>query len=164
MKGDSAGTFEIFNLDVTMFDVTSGISFDVSDSIESILINVNGRSSVNISKVDFSAFKSYPAKLLWNFNNVTSLTLDHVAFYGNILAIDADVSASAGVIQGNAYVHRWMGNLQVNTSNSDLCWDTYVAMQPARINNGEPGDNGASSSTYDFFVIAIASFSLFLMF
>ncbi|WP_165063812.1 choice-of-anchor A family protein [Paludisphaera rhizosphaerae] len=72
-------------------------------SVGSIIINVTGGTSVSSNYNFIGAWSNVDrSKVLWNFENATSLTLNN-NFYGTILAMKADVTQGSVSIDSNVF-------------------------------------------------------------
>ncbi len=112
MTGTST-TLNVFNLGANAFNGISTIQINAPAS-STVLVNVAGTSNTLQFLGMSLAGGITESRVLYNFHQSTSLTLQGIGFLGNILAPDAQVTFNSGVVQGNAAIGGLSGSGQWN--------------------------------------------------
>jgi len=111
--GDGSSALQIF--DITAADLASTTWGEIAGipSDATIVINVSG-TSASMSGGLSNIFEAYRQHVLFNFFEAETLTLSNIGFQGSILAPNADINATSGVIWGQVVGGSWSGGMQVN--------------------------------------------------
>lgn len=124
--GSSSGV-NIFNISDVVLATASSFTFAVPTGGTAI-INVIGNSSTSsgsatISNTGTSGLSE--ANILYNFYDATSVNLTTV--YGSVLAANADISTSYGVINGQVFAKSFSGSTQINAVDPNNGSSTYFS-------------------------------------
>jgi choice-of-anchor A domain-containing protein len=82
------------------------------DEASTIIVNIGG-SSAGFNNLDLSAWKNWSSRVIFNFYEAQSLTIQGVAVQGSILAPRAIVSASNGQVRGQIIAKQWFDGSSV---------------------------------------------------
>lgn len=127
MTGTST-TLNVFNLGANAFNGITSIQINAPAS-STVLVNVAGTSNT-LQFLGMSLSGGITEnRVLYNFHQTTSLTLQGIGFLGSILAPDAQVNFNSGVVLGHAAIGNLSGNGQWNnvTFTGDLPVPTPAA-------------------------------------
>lgn len=102
LTGTNSPTMEVFNIMATDICPSYGVTLTGVTSTASIFINVAGTSA---SCGSFGMQGFIPNNVVFNFYQATSLSFSNVQWQGSVLAPYADVSGSAGAIDGQFYAN-----------------------------------------------------------
>ncbi len=106
-------TLNVFNLGANAFTGISSIQIS-APSTSTVLVNVAGTSNT-VQNLGMSLAGGITEnRVLYNFHQTTSLTLQGIGFLGGILAPNAQVTFNSGVVQGNAAIGNLSGSGQWN--------------------------------------------------
>ncbi|MBL0869689.1 MAG: choice-of-anchor A family protein [Phycisphaerales bacterium] len=107
-------TLNVFNLGANAFNGISTIQISAPSS-STVLVNVAGTSNT-LQFLGMSLSGGITeSRVLYNFHQSTSLTLQGIGFLGSILAPNAQANFNSGVVLGNAAIGNLSGNGQWNS-------------------------------------------------
>ncbi len=115
LTGDGTSTLQVFSVDGNLLGGRNEISLSNIPSFASIVLNVSG-TNTGLHNLDSSnPFNLYAGRVLFNFYQATTVTLDHTAPYASILAPLATIESSQfGHITGTVVANAWNGDFQMN--------------------------------------------------
>jgi choice-of-anchor A domain-containing protein len=133
LTGTGPGNVQVFDVSASDLAASSNIVVAGVDSSATLIINVHGTTASMHGGMD-NFFAAHNSHVLFNFIDATSLTFSSIGLEGSVLAPNADVNGSSGVIWGQLVAASWTGQMQVN----QVYYDGYV---PA---TGQPRENVAA--------------------
>jgi len=104
----TTGIETFFVSGATLNTVNTLATFQNVDPAATIVINVDGTSITMNGGT--SAFKSNSNRIVWNFYEATSISLNGYAFMGSLLAPTANIVGSNGVFWGQVFINSFVTN------------------------------------------------------
>ncbi|MBG0791210.1 MAG: choice-of-anchor A family protein [Desulfovibrionaceae bacterium] len=112
--GDAGSDLQVFN--VSGADLLSGWGLGIMGNVDpsdTIVINVSGQMA-GFTGFNMESLRQYSSNILFNFHEATSLALSGVAVWGSILAPNANINHSSGVLNGTLIANSFHGSMQLN--------------------------------------------------
>jgi choice-of-anchor A domain-containing protein len=97
-----------------------------SGSASTIIIDVTGATSLNLSSVNFNVSGDLNRQIIWNFEGATSLTFR--GWHGTVLAENATVTNSSAM-EGDLYAAKFNGNGELH----DFTFDGTLPGDPSNV-------------------------------
>jgi len=119
-NGDGSTDQQIFNLTESSFESAWGFFANNIEQDQEVIVNVGG-THIDIDSADYLvkatdwSWVGNDAHILFNFYEAEEIILGG-AFHGTILAVEADIIASGGSVDGQVIANSWQGATQLNTS------------------------------------------------
>jgi choice-of-anchor A domain-containing protein len=114
LSGAGSTATQVFNITAEQFATASNIAMaNVADGTN-VIINVSGASVAKSGGGMDQFFERNRANVLFNFYEAETLSLGSFALNGSMLAVDAHVTTSWGVVWGQVVAGSWNGPMQVN--------------------------------------------------
>ena len=115
MAGDGTSGTQIFNLDGTTLLNSHTFALDTTGFTQdtTIIFNVSGQMA-GLTNMNMDILQSFADKVLFNFYEATSLTLQGIGVWGSVLAPMADINNPQGVLHGTLIANSFDGPMQLN--------------------------------------------------
>lgn len=113
LTGTGASDLEVFNITAAQLSGATNLDLSGVNSNATVIINVSGTSANWTGGID-NDFANMRDNVIFNFYEAESLSLSNIGVQGSILAVDADITTSWGVIWGQVVAGSWTGPMQVN--------------------------------------------------
>ncbi len=117
-NGDGSADQQIFNLTESSFESAWGFFVNNIEQDQEVIVNVGG-THIDIDSADYLvkatdwSWVGNDAHILFNFYEAEEIILGG-AFHGTILAVEADIIASGGSVDGQVIADSWQGATQLN--------------------------------------------------
>ena len=117
-NGDGSTDQQIFNLTESSFESAWGFFANNIEQDQEVIVNVGG-THIDIDSADYLvkatdwSWIGNDAHILFNFYEAEEIILGG-AFHGTILAVEADIVASGGSVDGQVIANSWQGATQLN--------------------------------------------------
>lgn len=113
LTGTGASDVEVFNINAANLSSANELKLEGIASDATVIVNVSG-SGASWSGGMQGQFEALRDNVIFNFYEADSLSLGSIGVQGSILAVNADITTSWGVIQGQVVAGSWNGPMQVN--------------------------------------------------
>ncbi|OUR87945.1 hypothetical protein A9Q81_24870 [Gammaproteobacteria bacterium 42_54_T18] len=117
-NGDGSADQQVFNLTELSFESAWGFFANNIEQDQEIIVNVGG-THIDIDSADYLvkatdwSWIGNDAHILFNFYEAEEIILGG-AFHGTILAVEANIIASGGSVDGQVIANSWQGATQLN--------------------------------------------------
>ncbi len=113
LTGSGNATREVFNISAADLAGSTNLAISGVQAGAEIIVNVSGSSASWSGGLD-SFFEQNRTNVIFNFFEAETLSLGSIGVQGSILAVNADISASWGVVWGQVVAESWNGPMQAN--------------------------------------------------
>jgi len=117
-NGDGSADQQVFNLTESSFESAWGFFANNIEQDQEIIVNVGG-THIDIGSADYLvkatdwSWVGNDPHILFNFYEAEEIILSG-AFHGTLLAVEADIIASGGSVDGQVIANSWQGATQLN--------------------------------------------------
>lgn len=124
LAGDCKSDLQIFNLNGD--DVLNTHTFDVSciPDNASIVFNISGESA-GLRNVSLGSLVKHRNRVLFNFYEAKSLTLNSIGVEGSVLAPYADIKKASGIVHGTLIANSWEGTMALSLQPFEAYNESY---------------------------------------
>jgi choice-of-anchor A domain-containing protein/MYXO-CTERM domain-containing protein len=113
LTGNGAGGRQVFTVSAADLGAATNVVVSGIDEGAEVIVNVTGTSASMSGGLD-QFFERNNESVLFNFVDAETLSLGNIGVQGSILAVNADVTTSWGVVWGQVVADSWTGPMQVN--------------------------------------------------
>ncbi len=144
LEGDCESRAQVFELSGHQLLEAESIATDCVPAGATVVLNVDALQA-GLVNVDLQSFAPYRQNLLFNFFEAEELLLNEVDIEGSILAPNAEVNASEGLLNGSIIANSWDGSMALGhvplkgIGIGDFCAMYPIALPFDLLEEAEPG-------------------------
>ncbi|MEX2454384.1 MAG: choice-of-anchor A family protein [Rhodospirillaceae bacterium] len=113
LTGAGADDIEVFTISAADLAASNTLNISGVEDGKTVIVNVTGATASMSGGLD-QFFERNRENVIFNFFEADTLSLANIGVQGSILAVDADINSSWGVIWGQVVANNWNGPMQVN--------------------------------------------------